>query len=337
MMQGEGLDVQLKRLNQQERRQKLQSALALHQQGKIEDARSLYEAVLLLDPEDFDALHLSGVIAYQQKRLADAEVFFTKALRINSGSASVYSNYGLVLKDLSRLDEALACYDKALALEPHFADAHSNRAVVLSQMGRSSESKVSLVAASSHKNISKRGQDMDLGGQPGTRNLDLGCGKTPKNPFNAEVVFGIDIRDDIEARIYNADLAIEPIPFEDEFFDSVSAFDFIEHIPRIIYNPGRRFCFVELMNEIYRVLKPGGLLYSFTPAFPAPAAWRDPTHVNIITAETFPFYFDDKYRLAAMYGFNGCFRIEEQQWHPNKIHLISVMRKRPPTTESAST
>ena len=109
MMQGEGLDVQLKRLNQQERRQKLQSALALHQQGKIEDARSLYEAVLMLDPEDFDALHLSGVIAYQQKRLADAEVFLTKALRINSGSASVYSNYGLVLKDLSRLDEALAC------------------------------------------------------------------------------------------------------------------------------------------------------------------------------------------------------------------------------------
>ena len=337
MMQVEGLDVELRRLNQQERQQKLQKALALHQQGQIDDARSLYEAVLQLDPQDFDALHLSGVVAYQQNRLAEAEVLFTKALAINSDSASVYFYYGLALKDLSRLDEALACYDKALALAPDFADAQSNRAIVLSQMGRSSESKLSLVAASSHKNISERGQEMDFGGQAGTRNLDLGCGITPKNPFNAEVVYGIDIREDIGARIYNADLAIEPIPFEDEFFDSVSAFDFIEHIPRIIYNPGRRFCFVEVMNEIYRVLKPGGLFYSFTPAFPASPAWRDPTHVNIITDQTFPFYFDDKHRFASMYGFNGCFRIEEQQFHPNKIHLVTVMRKRPPTTESAST
>lgn len=160
-----------------------------------------------------------------------------------------------------------------------------------------------------------------------TKTLDLGCGKDPKNPFSLEEVYGIDIREDIATKIYRADLAVEPIPFEDEFFDAVSAFDFIEHIPRIIYMPNRRFCFVELMNEIYRILKTGGKFLSSTPAFPAAPAWRDPTHVNIITEETFPLYFDYQNRLASMYGFNGYFQITGQRWHENKIHLITEMVK----------
>jgi len=159
------------------------------------------------------------------------------------------------------------------------------------------------------------------------KHLDLGCGRNPKNPFNMDEVYGIDIREDIDLNIAQADLAIEKIPFKNNFFDSVSAFDFIEHIPRVVYIPGRRYCFVELMNQIYRVLKPGGLFYSHTPAFPAGPAWRDPTHVNIITEETFPLYFDDKNRLASMYGFNGYFKIEEQKWHENRVHLMTLMRR----------
>ena len=45
------------------------------------------------------------------------------------------------------------------------------------------------------------------------------------------------------------------MPFPDQFFDFVTAHDFLEHIPRLIYSPARRLPFVELMNEIWRVLK----------------------------------------------------------------------------------
>jgi SAM-dependent methyltransferase len=159
------------------------------------------------------------------------------------------------------------------------------------------------------------------------KTLDLGCGSNPKNPFKCEEVYGIDIRDDVSKNIQRADLAIEPIPFEDDYFDFVTAFDFLEHIPRVIYSPQRRFCFVEIMNEIYRVLKPGGVLLSFTPAFPAAAAWRDPTHVNIITDETFPMYFDDSIRLASVYGFKGAFKVLRQVRFKNDIHLVSHLRK----------
>lgn len=160
-----------------------------------------------------------------------------------------------------------------------------------------------------------------------TRSLDLGCGKTPKNPFNADELFGIDVREDLEANIKSADLVVEPIPFDDEFFEYVTAHDFLEHIPRLIYAPMRRNAFVELMNEIYRVLKTGGLFLSLTPAYPHAEAFRDPTHVNIITDQTFTAYFDNVNRWASSYGFNGAFHIRLQEWRGP--HLLTVMQKVP--------
>ena len=158
-----------------------------------------------------------------------------------------------------------------------------------------------------------------------TISLDIGCGKQPRNFFNAATVYGIDIRNDVEAGIYKADLIVEPIPFADEYFNFVTAHDFLEHVPRIIYSPERRFAFVEIMNEVWRVLKPGGQFLSVTPAYPHAEAFRDPTHVNIITEETFPMYFDNKICLAKMYGFTGGFQITDQKW--NGPHLISLLTK----------
>ncbi len=43
-----------------------------------------------------------------------------------------------------------------------------------------------------------------------TRTLDIGCGTTPRNPFKADEVFGIDIREDPARNIRYADLAVEP-------------------------------------------------------------------------------------------------------------------------------
>ena len=158
-----------------------------------------------------------------------------------------------------------------------------------------------------------------------TKALDIGCGPKPKNPFNATEVYGIDVRDDIDAGIFRADLVVDPIPFPEQSFDFVTAHDFLEHIPRLIYCPERRNAFVEVMNEIWRVLKPSGLFMSFTPAYPNPAAFRDPTHVNIITDETFPAYFDNVNRWASAYGFKGAFQILSQEWRGP--HLLSIMRK----------
>jgi len=91
--------------------------------------------------------------------------------------------------------------------------------------------------------------------------LDIGAGGNLRNPFGCKTLHGVDVFDDPSRGIIGADLILDPIPFATESFDFVTAYDFLEHVPRIIYSPSRRMAFVELMNEIWRVLKPGGIFY----------------------------------------------------------------------------
>lgn len=148
---------------------------------------------------------------------------------------------------------------------------------------------------------------------PRQRHLDLGCGEVPRNPYGREELYGLDIRAGLTApgvvRIEAANLTVQPIPYQDDFFDSLSAFDFLEHVPRVVVRPDgtTSFPFIQLMNEIWRVLKPGGRFYASTPAYPHEKAFRDPTHVNVIAAKTWR-YFCDPYLEGTMYGFHGRFR-----------------------------
>ncbi|NRR32661.1 methyltransferase domain-containing protein [Oxalobacteraceae bacterium] len=168
-----------------------------------------------------------------------------------------------------------------------------------------------------------------------TKTLDMGCGALPRNPFNADEMYGVDVADGLGPNVRKADLAIEPIPYDSDSFEFVTAFDFIEHIPRVVYAPHRRNSFVEFMNEVWRVLKMGGYFLSSTPAYPHPEAFMDPTHVNIITDKTFLAYFDNVNRWAAMYGFTGSFAILQHEMRGS--HLFVIMQKVPvpPPKEAA--
>ena len=142
--------------------------------------------------------------------------------------------------------------------------------------------------------------------------LDLGCGKFPRNPYNRTTLHGVDIRSipELPFELRTANLSVEPIPYETNRFSSISAFDFLEHIPRVVIsNEGKTiFPFINLMNEIWRVLSPGGLFYALTPAYPHPDVFTDPTHVNFITDKTHE-YFCGTNSLGAMYGFHGQFEL----------------------------
>lgn len=160
-----------------------------------------------------------------------------------------------------------------------------------------------------------------------TKSLDLGCGSSPRNPFQADELFGVDIRKDLEKDIKQANLAIEPIPFESNSFDFITAFDVIEHIPRESWPDGKlKMSFLDLMNEIHRVLKPGGIFLHSTPAYPSPEAFQDPTHVNIITQNTMSQYFcGPTWAKKLGYGFKGEFEEIEQRWRQG-IWLVGIMK-----------
>ncbi len=149
-----------------------------------------------------------------------------------------------------------------------------------------------------------------------TNHLDLGCGTNPQNPYRRNNLFGIDIRDDAQVvlaqrgiTVKKANLAFEQIPFADNFFASITAIDFLEHVPRQICLGNSNeivYPFINLMNEIWRVLSPQGRLLAVTPAFPSPLAFADPTHVNYITQGTHE-YFCGEHPVGSIYGFHGKF------------------------------
>ncbi|HVR81954.1 MAG TPA: hypothetical protein VHF02_07720 [Luteimonas sp.] len=165
--------------------------------------------------------------------------------------------------------------------------------------------------------------------------LDLGCGKFPRNPYARRQLSGVDIRPmpdviDFDYRIAN--LVLHPIPYPDDTFGSVSAYDFVEHVPRILAAPDGRdtvFPFVRLIQEVWRVLAPGGLFYALTPAFPHPEAFVDPTHVNIITDQTHDYFCGDA-PLAGMYGFQGRFKALRAEW----IHIADAYSAIPGSPEN---
>jgi len=154
---------------------------------------------------------------------------------------------------------------------------------------------------------------------PPDRHLDLGCGIAPRNPYGRRELCGIDIRpleSTPQVEFRRANVVLEPIPYPDNHFASVSAVDFLEHVPRLLVTPdghGTWFPFIRLMNEIWRVLAPGGRFYALTPAYPSQAAFVDPTHVNIITENTHDYFCGDD-RHGQIYGFDGRFNALRAEW-----------------------
>ena len=159
--------------------------------------------------------------------------------------------------------------------------------------------------------------------------LDIGCGEKIKNPFNANKLLGVDLIDfDNVMKHY---VIANKLPFDNDYFDFCTAFDFLEHIPRTIIKNGKTyFPFIEFMGDVYRILKPKGLFLHITPAYPSKFAFQDPTHVNIITENTIPKYFCSNKEIgkkpkAIMYGFEGDFPLIKLGWL-NDHWVISLLR-----------
>jgi tetratricopeptide (TPR) repeat protein len=100
----------------------LQEAVALHQAGKLAEARATYLEILKAQPRNADALHLLGVIAHQMGDHEQAVALIGQAIALHPGNAAQYQNIALALKALQRWDEALDHYARAIAIKPDYAD-----------------------------------------------------------------------------------------------------------------------------------------------------------------------------------------------------------------------
>jgi len=139
-------------------------------QGFLADADDLMHRAAVAEPDNADAVHMLGIIAYQSGKLdqaiehvrhaislkpdvalyhanlgemcrlagrvEDAIAAGRRALEINPDYVAVLSNLGIALFDQGKFEEALAHYDRAIALQEDFARAHSNRGNALQRLKR---------------------------------------------------------------------------------------------------------------------------------------------------------------------------------------------------------
>lgn len=116
------------------------------QRGESGEARKCAEQVLLVFPQDFDALHLLGVIAGREGRNADAVELLGKALALKP-DAGAYVNRGLARLNLKHFAKAVADFDQALSRDPASASARCLRGHAAAGLRRFAEAAASYEAA----------------------------------------------------------------------------------------------------------------------------------------------------------------------------------------------
>lgn len=106
---------------------KFQAGLALHRQGRLVEAATIYQEVLAANKAHAGALHCLGTIAYQTGDLERAVTLIDRAVRANPKIAAADACRGAALNQLNRHDQALAASDETIRLNPDFVEAHYNR------------------------------------------------------------------------------------------------------------------------------------------------------------------------------------------------------------------
>jgi SAM-dependent methyltransferase len=114
-------------------------------------------------------------------------------------------------------------------------------------------------------------------------NLHIGCGNNHIDHFlNVDKLAGV--KGDVICDVDICEKAPH-LPFRDNSFYKVYSSMLLEHITNLL----------PLAEEIWRVLKPGGVMEAIIPWWSSFRTWGDPTHVRAFNSQSFQFWCGDAY------------------------------------------
>lgn len=167
--------------------------------------------------------------------------------------------------------------------------------------------------------------------------LLLGCGHSRQKkvalhgaaPVFVEPLVTLDMGANCGADVVH-DLDIRPLPFPDETFDELAAYDVLEHVGR----QGDWRGFFEEFAEYWRILKPNGLFGIIVPV--GRDYHADPGHTRFFAPEWFRF-LDQRWYGDALAGGQ---QVTDYRWFWKRDfqtvaidpiedhHIAAVLRKR---------
>ncbi|MDI6840025.1 MAG: methyltransferase domain-containing protein [bacterium] len=127
--------------------------------------------------------------------------------------------------------------------------------------------------------------------------IDLGCGIRKQKGYigvDGIKLEGVDVVCDIE----------KSLPFKDSTIDRIYANFLFEHITN----------FIPFMQELYRICKNGATILASFPYWSSVTQWKDPTHKQVITVETFKYFSTDKW-YGSDYRINTNFKVNSVKYN----------------------
>jgi protein O-GlcNAc transferase len=127
------------------------TALQLQSEGRVDEARALFEAVLRDDPKDFISLYSMAIIFALDGKGRVALEWLALAEAQRPDFSPLHYTKGTLLQGQGLFEDALAAFDRAIELKPDNLEALNNRASLLQALERNFDALQSLLQALSFK------------------------------------------------------------------------------------------------------------------------------------------------------------------------------------------
>jgi Flp pilus assembly protein TadD len=107
--------------------------------GNLQEARTVYEAMITGYPQRYEAYHRLAVVADRHRRYQEAQALYTQAIRLNSRNPDLFNDLGYCFYLQGKMEKAESALLKAVSMRPAEPRYRNNLGLAYGMQGRDEE------------------------------------------------------------------------------------------------------------------------------------------------------------------------------------------------------